>query len=69
MFSETVGNALMLTGGDEVKETVKFVSLFDDMLNVRNFTSGTKNRKPFQHPYRHENDFRLAVSTSSMYKI
>ena len=55
----------MMTGGDEVKETVKFIALFDkffDLLNVSNFTAGTRKLKPFQHPYRHDKDFRLDVS-------
>lgn len=54
----------MMTGGEKVKETVKFVALFDkffDLLNVSNFTGGTRQRKPFQHPYRHGKDFRLDV--------
>lgn len=65
MLSETVSTALKLTGGDEAIETVKFVALFDkffDLLNVSNFTNGTRKRKPFRHPYRHADDFRLAVS-------
>jgi len=60
-----VGNALALTGGDETLETSKFVCVFDkffDALNVSNFTNGTRKRKPFQHPYRSADDFRLAVS-------
>ncbi len=59
----------MLTGGDEAAETAKFVALFDkffDLLNVRNFTNGTRKRKNFQHPFRHANDFRLAVSTEKL---
>ena len=64
-MSETVANAIMLTGGTEALQTAKFVSLFDkffDLLNVSNFTNGVKKRKSFQHPYRSGDDFRLAVS-------
>lgn len=63
-MSESVSNALMLTGGEEVTETVKFVAIFDkffDILNVSNFTNGTRKRKRFQHPYRGADDFRLDV--------
>ena len=55
----------MLTGGEEAVETAKFVGVFDkffDILNVSNFTNGTKKCKRFQHPYRRADDFRLAVS-------
>jgi hypothetical protein len=68
VLSETVGCALMETGKQEYMETSKFVSIFDkffDMLNVSNFTNGTRKRKRFLHPYRHEHDFRLAVSSNS----
>ena len=68
-MSETVSKALMLTGGEEASETAKFTALFDkffDLLNVRNFTNGTRTRKNFQHPYRHADDFRLAVSIEKM---
>ena len=53
------------TGGREVLETAKFVSIMDkffDLLNITNFTNGTKKRKCFLHPFRHIDDFRLAVS-------
>lgn len=51
--------------GSEAKETAKFVALFDkffDLLNVSNFTNGTRKLKNFQHPFRHADDFRLSVS-------
>lgn len=54
----------MLTGEEAVSETVKFTALFDkffDLLNVSNFTNGTHSRKPFKHPFRHAEDFRLDV--------
>ena len=64
MLSESVAKALLLVVGDEATETVEFVSKFDsffDILNVSNFTNGTRYRKPFQHPYRHGSDPRLKV--------
>ena len=64
VLSETVSTVLMQTGGREAVETSKFVSLMDkffDILNVSNFTSGTRNRKRFQHPFRNLHDFRLSV--------
>ena len=50
VLSDSVAKARPLVVGDEASETAKFVSLFDnffDILNVSNFTSGTRNRKPF----------------------
>lgn len=70
-MSETVSNALVLVGGDEAIETAKFVSMFDnffDLLNVQNFTTGARSRKPFQHPYRSSDDFRLAVRNKQYYR-
>ena len=64
MLSESVAKALLLVVGDEATETAEFVSKFDsffDILNVSNFTNGTRYRKPFQHPYRHGSDARLKV--------
>lgn len=65
MLSETVSSALALSKRKDVLETSKFVALFDkffDLLNVSSFTEGTKKKKPFLHPYRHSDDFRLAVN-------
>jgi len=59
-----VSKALELTGGEEAKETAKFVSMFDkffDCLNVNSFTQGKHSRKPFQNPYLKATDFRLKV--------
>ena len=59
-----MAKALQFTGGPEVKETAKFVDMFDkffDCLNVNNFTTGYHNRKDFQQPYRSAADFRLQV--------
>ena len=64
VLSQTVSKALELTGGDEAKETAKFVDLFDkffDCLNVNSFTKGKHSRKVFQNPYRKATDFRLKV--------
>ena len=66
VLSETVSCGLVSIGGRAAVETAKFVSLMDkffDILNVTNFTDGTKTRKRFKHPFRHKDDFRLAVST------
>ena len=59
-----MAKALQLTGGDDVVETVRFISMMDkffDCLNVNNFSTGIKKKKPFQQPYRSPNDFRLTV--------
>jgi len=65
VLSESVSKALVLTGGQEAQGTATFVSMFDkffDLLNVSNFTNGTRYRKPFHHPYRNGDDVRLKVS-------
>lgn len=65
VLSESVSKALVLTGGQEAQGTATFVSMFDkffDLLNVSNFTNGTRYRKPFHHPYRNSDDVRLKVS-------
>jgi hypothetical protein len=67
VLSESVSCALAHTGGDKTSETQKFTSMFDkffDMLNVGSFTRGMKQRKRFQYPYRHVDDFRLDVSAT-----
>ena len=54
-----------MTGGQEAQGTATFVPMVDkffDLLNVSNFTNGTRYRKPFQHLYRHGDDARLTVS-------
>ena len=65
VLSQSVSNALALSKRKDVLETSKFVALFDkffDLLNMNNFTEGTKKNKPFLHPYRHSDDFHLAVN-------
>ena len=71
-MSGTVGKALLLTGGPEVEETAKFVLMFNkffDVLNVTNFTNGTRYRNPDIHPYRHKDDDRLLVSAYNIIVI
>ncbi len=46
-------------------ETARFVDIFDkffDAVNVANFDSAKRERKPFKNPYRCALDFRLKVS-------
>ncbi len=65
VLSESVANALRLTGRDDVTETIKFVSHFDkffDLLNVTNLITGKHKRKDFQLPYQSASDTRLDVS-------
>lgn len=69
VLSESVGEALYLTGGKTAFETAYFIQKMDkffDCFNVRFYNQGKLNRKPFQQPYRSENDFRLEVG---MYQI
>ena len=64
VLSDSVAKALPLVVGEKALETTKFASTFDlffDILNVTNFTNGTRYKKPFQHPYRHKEDIRLKV--------
>lgn len=57
----------------ELRETIRFVNMFDkffDSLNVSNFTSAKKERKVFKNPYRSGKDFRLEVDRlSTIHKI
>ena len=64
-MSETVAKAICLTGGDEAKETAKFIEMVDnffDCMNVSSLSRRKLKRKPFVQPYRNSKDFRLAVS-------
>ena len=64
VLSNSVAQALRLTGGEEMTETAKFADMFDklfDCLNVSNFSEGKKARKPFKDPWR-KGDRRLKVS-------
>uniref|UniRef100_A0A1X7UNS3 Transposable element P transposase-like GTP-binding insertion domain-containing protein n=1 Tax=Amphimedon queenslandica TaxID=400682 RepID=A0A1X7UNS3_AMPQE len=62
VLSNSVSMALMLVLEDEASETSLFASMFNrffDMLNVSNYTNGTRYRNPTIYPYRHGNDHRL----------
>ena len=66
-----MAEALKLTGGEEAKDTARFIELMDkffDCLNVTNCVSGKHNRKVFQDPFR-PNDFRLKVLKVLMFTI
>ena len=48
----------------EASETALFAATFNkffDILNVSNFTNGTRYRKPSMHPYCYGDDERLKV--------
>ena len=63
-MSGSVATALRLTGGEDAKETAKFVDFFDkffDCLNVGDFETGMKTRNTFKAPYRSSSDFHLKV--------
>ena len=66
VLSNSVAKALPLVIGEEASETALFAWMFNkffDLLNVSNFTNGTRYRNPDLHPYRHGQDERLKVST------
>ncbi len=59
-----MSKALQLTGGSDVKETAKFVEVFDhffDCMNVNSYNTGRLKRKIFKQPYRSATDFWLKV--------
>ena len=63
-MSETVSQALFLTGGKAAFETAYFIGKIDklfDCLNVTSMCEGKKKRKVFQNPYRRDTDFRIKV--------
>ena len=63
-MSNSVANALRLTGGEDAAATAEFVEYFDkffDCVNVGDFTSGKRSRNSFKDPYRSGSDFRLKV--------
>jgi hypothetical protein len=65
VLSESVSQALYLTGGGEAFETAYFIGMVDkffDCLNVVFYEQGRRKRKPFQQPYRSKHDFRLKVA-------
>ena len=64
VLSESVYTAMLLVNDPWMRETRRFVCMFDrffDCLNVSNFTDGKFDRKVFRQPYRSSNDFRLKV--------
>ena len=64
-MSETVSQALFLTGGKEAFETAYFIGKIDKLFDCLNVMSiwggGGKKRKVFQNPYRSATDFRVKV--------
>jgi len=63
-MSNSVSQALYLTGGSEAFETAYFVGKinnFLDCLYVPNYIAGIHSRKPFLMPYREPDDWRLQV--------
>lgn len=70
MLSESVGKAIQLTGGPEAAGTSQFTLMFDkffDALNVSDFRSAMKSRKPFRRPYDSADDDRLVVCVIHYY--
>ena len=64
VLSDSVAKALPIVVGPVAEETAKFAAIFDKffyLLNVSNFTNGTRYRKPFRHPFRSGSDDRLKV--------
>ena len=56
--------SILLLRMEEASVTAQFCHMMDrffDCLNVRNYASGIKSRKPFQMPYRSGDDERLKV--------
>ena len=54
----------LLLGGEDTKETAKFVAMIDkffDCFNVSSFTKAKHSRKVFLNPYRAADDFRVKV--------
>lgn len=59
-----MSKAIQLTGGEAVKETVKFTMMFNkffDCMNVSSLSLGKLKRDPFKSPYRTATDFRVKV--------
>ena len=64
VLSESISQALYLTGGSEAFETAYFIGMVDkffDCLNVTFYDQGWLRWKPFQQPYQSKYDFRLKV--------
>ena len=73
MAYNTIYYGLHVTsGGEDVTETVHFITMMDkffDCLNVTGMSCRKKKRKPFQDSYRKTNDFCLKVSNISRNKL
>ncbi len=64
VLSKTVADAFSYEANSNLRETERFVRLFDrffDCMNVRNFTEAIYQRKPDLRPYRRSDDPRLSV--------
>lgn len=64
VLSKSVADAMEYKGDSDIKETVRFVRIFDrffDMLNTRSLQESIHKRKPDLAPYRTPEDTRLKV--------
>lgn len=64
VLSESVAQALKMTGGPIAQGTATFIGMADkffDCLNVDNLNEGKEKRKKFQEPYTSKDDVRLKV--------
>ena len=69
-MSDSVAEALYLTGGQEAYETVFFIKKVDqffDCLNVTSYNERRRKRKPFLQVYRSPQDLRLTVSLLKLF--
>lgn len=65
VLSSSVASAMQYYGDDQMKETIRFVTIFDkffDCLNTRHPREGYVKRKPDLNPYKSPTDKRLKVS-------
>jgi len=65
VFSNSLANALKLTGGTEASEAANFIDLMDkffDSFNVLSISKGTNEKKAFKQPYMYPTDSRLKVN-------
>ena len=65
MLSDTVGNALQLTGNAEYMSAIDFVKTFNkafDCLNVKSFGQGVHSRNVNLMQYSSSSDERLKVN-------
>ena len=66
-MSDSVAEALYLTGGQEAYETAFSSRKLIDCLNVTSYNEGRRKRKPFLQVYRSPQDFRLTVSLLKLF--